>query len=181
VTTYFELFHYIECYCLLRCDAILSGKSQHIIATAIVKEIISMLNMVVVYSSEMLVPLFHLSQCHIPEHSIFRLTAMRTSNLICICSTKTTWTYLKYKELQNSIHIYFTIKIYDFKIHSFRLHINIWREVTLRLKSMAQRFTCLLKNGSWSGANIVLIYLLHLQLPASLLSSLGPQISENII
>ena len=121
------------------------------------------------------------SQCHIPEHSILRLTAMRTSNLICICSTKNTWTYLKYKELQNSLYIYFTIKIHDFKIHSLRIHINIWREVTLSLKSMAQSFTCSLKNGSWSGGNIVLIYLLHLQLPASLLSSLGPQISENII
>lgn len=158
-----------------------TGRSQHIIATATVEEVISMLNMVVVDSSEMLVPLFQLKQCHIPEHSIFRLTAMRTSNLIYISSTKKTKTYLKYKELQNSLYIYFTIKIYDFKIHSLRIHINIWREVTLSLKSMAQRFTCLLKNGSWGGGNIVLIYLLHLQLPASLLSSLGPQISENTI
>ena len=137
--------------------------------------------MVAVDSSEMSVPLFHLTQCHIPEHSIFRLTAMRTSNLICIFSTKKTWTYLKCTELQNSLYIYFTIKIYDFKIHSLRIHINIWSKVTLSMKSMAQRFTCSLKNGSWGGGNIALIYWLHLQLPASWLSSLGPQISENII
>jgi len=65
-----------------------TGRSQHIIDTATVEEVISMLNMVAVDSSEMLVPLFQLTQCHIPEHSIFRLTAMRTSNLICISSTK---------------------------------------------------------------------------------------------
>lgn len=45
-----------------------------------------MLNMEAVGSPEMLVPLYHLTLCHIPEHSIFRVTAMRTSNLITICS-----------------------------------------------------------------------------------------------
>jgi hypothetical protein len=66
-------------------------------------------------------------------------------------------------------------------IHQIEIHIIIKGLVTKSLKDTAQLFICLLKAGNWRSGSLVPTDWFHLQLPASWLSALGPQISANII